>query len=270
MIRARIAFLALVYAALLAHLLFIPYAFSPLPYDETLRRFANIPWLQLGSDQNVALVSRALMFLPLGLLLAASVSPVPGQRIELAALIVASVLGCLWAMGVNFAQLWFPTRTVSLNNLVAEFLGVIGGAILWNALGGTALRWWRQLLSGGGISLKAALSGYVVLYLIASLTPFDFVTSAGELAEKAASELYGLWIAPVSCGPAPCGLKFLSTMFAAIPCGWWFAARRLSRTAVPSPGRAGAVARATPAARRWISRRSCRRRSTRRHSLPRP
>ena len=166
------------------------------------------------------------MFLPLGLLLAASVAPLPRPRIELAALIVASVLGCLWATGVNFAQLWFPTRTVSLNNLVAEFLGVIGGAVLWNALGGTALRWWRQLLSGGGISLKAALSGYVVLYLIASLTPFDFVTSAGELAEKAASELYGLWIAPVSCGPAPCGLKFLSTMFAAIPCGWWFAARR--------------------------------------------
>jgi VanZ family protein len=224
--RARIAIFALLYAALLAHLLFIPYAFSPLPYDETLRRFANIPWLQLGSDQNVALVSRALMFLPLGLLLAASVAPLPRPQIELAALVVASVLGCLWAMGVNFAQLWFPTRTVSLNNLVAEFVGVISGAVLWNVLGGTALRWWRQLLSGGGISLKAALSGYVVLYLIASLTPFDFVTSAGELAEKAASELYGLWIAPVSCGPAPCGLKFLSTMLAAIPCGWWFAARR--------------------------------------------
>jgi VanZ family protein len=218
--------LALIYAALLAHLLFIPYAFSPLPFDETLRRFMNIPWLQLGSDQNVALVSRALMFLPLGLLLAASVVPLPRQRFELAALIVASVLGCLWAMAVNFAQLWFPTRTVSLNNLVAEFLGVIGGALLWNVLGATALRWWQQLRAGGGISLQAALSGYVVLYLIASLTPFDFVTSAGELAEKAASDLYGLWIAPVSCGAAPCGLKFLSTLLAAIPCGWWFAARR--------------------------------------------
>jgi hypothetical protein len=192
MTRARIALLALTYAALLAHLLFIPYAFSPLPFDETLRRFAHLPWMQLGSDQNVALVSRALMFVPLGLLLAAWVAPQPRRGIELPALLVAGLLGCLWAMGVNFAQLWFPSRTVSLNNLAAEFFGVIGGGLLWNTLGATGLRWRRQLLSGGGVSLKAALSGYVVLYLLASLTPFDFVTNAGELVEKAASTLYGV------------------------------------------------------------------------------
>src|SRR5271167_3434158 len=100
--RARVALLALIYAALLAHLLFIPYSFSPLPFDETLRRFAHIPWLRLGSDQNVALVSRALMFAPLGLLLAAWVVPQPRRRIELPALLVAGLLGCLWAIGVNF------------------------------------------------------------------------------------------------------------------------------------------------------------------------
>ena len=236
--RARIALSALIYAALLAHLLFIPYAFSPLPFDETLRRFTHLPWLQLGSDQNVALVSRGLMFVPLGLLLAAWVAPQPRHSAALPALLVAGALGGLWAMGVNFAQLWFPARTVSLNNLVAEFFGVIGGGLLWNTLGATGLRWRRQLVSGGGISLQAALNGYVVLYLVASLTPFDFVTNAGELAEKAASDLYGAWIAPVSCGPAPCELKFLLTLLAAVPCGWWFAARRRGagsawRSAVP-------------------------------------
>jgi VanZ family protein len=226
--RARIALAALAYAALVAHLLFIPYAFSPLSLDDTLRRFALIPWLQLGSDQNVALASRGLMFVPLGLLLAAWVAPEPRRRIELPALLIASLLGCLWATGVNFAQVWFPTRTVSLNNLAAEFFGVIGGGLLWSTLGATGLRWWRKLASGGRVSLMAALSGYVALYLVASLTPFDFVTSAGEIAEKAASDLYGLWIAPVSCGPAPCELKFVSAMLAAVPCGWWFAARRRS------------------------------------------
>jgi len=226
--RARIALVALAYAALVAHLLFIPYAFSPLPFDETLRRFAHIPWLQLGSDQNVALASRGLMFVPLGLLLAALVAPQPRRWIVLPALLVAGMLGCLWAMGVNLAQLWFPSRTVSLNNLAAEFFGVIGGGLLWSTLGATGLRWWRQLASGGRVSLKAALSGYVVLYVVASLTPFDFITSSGEIAEKAASNLYGLWLAPVGCGPAPCELKFASVMLAAVPCGWWFAARQRS------------------------------------------
>jgi hypothetical protein len=126
--RARIALVALTYAALVAHLLFIPYSFSLLSFDETWRRFAHVPWLHLGSDQNVALVSRALMFLPLGLLLAAWVAPQPRQRIELSALLVSSVLGCLWATAINFAQLWFPSRTVSLNNLAAEFVGTLGPA----------------------------------------------------------------------------------------------------------------------------------------------
>ena len=111
MTRARIALLALAYAALVAHAL-IPYSYSPLSLDETWRRFAHVSWLQLGSDQNVALISRALMFVPLGLLIAAWVAPRPGQRFELAARRVAGVLGCLCATAINVAQLWFPSRTV--------------------------------------------------------------------------------------------------------------------------------------------------------------
>ena len=227
MTRARIALVALAYAVLVAHLLFIPYSFSPLPLGETLRRFAHLPWLHLGSDQNVALVSRGLMFVPLGLLLAAMVAPQPRQRqrIELRAFVVAGMLGSTWAMSVNFAQLWFPSRTVSLNNLAAELFGVIVGGLLWSTLGAVALRWWRQLASGGLVSIRAALGGYVVLYLVASMMPFDFVTSTGELAEKVASDLYGLWLAPIGCAPMPCGLKFVVIVLATLPCGWWFAQR---------------------------------------------
>ncbi len=226
MTRPHIALGALAYAALVAHLLFIPYSYSPLPFDETLRRFVQIPWLRLGSDQNVALASRGLMFFPLGLLLAAWVAPQPRRAIEFPALLVSVLLGCVWATVVSFVQLWFPTRTASLNNLVAEFVGVVAGAMLWSMLGATWLQWWRKLAFGGHISADAALTGYVILYLVASLTPFDFVTSARELSEKAASNLYSLWVAPISCGPAPCGLKFASATLASIPCGWWFASRR--------------------------------------------
>jgi VanZ family protein len=226
LIRARLALAALAYALLVAHLLFIPYVFSPLPLADTLRRFAAVPWLALGPDQNVALASRALMFFPLGLLLAAWVAPRPRRRLEWPALLVSTLLGCVWATAVNVVQLWFPTRTVSLNNLAAEFAGVIGGGLTWSALGLAATNWWQRLASGGGGGVKAALTGYVVIYLLASLTPFDFVTSSAELAAKASSGLYGWWTAPGGCGPAPCALKFLSALFAAVPCGWWLAAQQ--------------------------------------------
>lgn len=225
--RAGIAAAALAYAALAAHLLFIPYAYAPLSFDAALRRLAQIQWFELGSDQNVALVSRALMWLPLGLLLAALVTPRPRRRVEVPALLVAALLGSGWAVGVNFLQLWFPGRTFSLNNLAAEACGVIAGAALWGTLGARWLRWWRRLAGGGRTSVEAALGGYVVVYLIAILTPFDFVTSAAELVQKMdKTDLYALWIAPIGCGASSCGLKLVSVVLAGVPCGWWFASRR--------------------------------------------
>ena len=223
--RVGIAALALAYAALVAHLLFIPYAYSPLPFEEAVHRFAQIRWFDLGSDQNVALVSRALMWLPLGALLAAAIAPNRRQQIELPALLVGILFGCSWAIAVNFAQLWFPERTFSLNNLAAEISGVTIGALLWSVPGTNGLRWWRRLTLGGPKSIEAALEGYVVLYLLASLTPLDFVTSMADLTAKMKGNLYGLWLAPIGCGPAPCELKFLAALLASVPCGWWIAAR---------------------------------------------
>ncbi len=216
---------AVVCMAFVAHMLFIPYAHSPLDFGEALQRFSRIPWMELGSDQNVALVSRGLMFLPVGFLLAVWIAPRPDTRAAPAVTIVATLLGCLFAVSVNFAQQWFPARTVSLNNLFAESVGVFLGAFLWAFLGDKALRWWRVLSSGGTISLDAALAAYTLLYLLASLTPFDFVTSAAEFSEKLSSDSYALWRIPGDCGPAPCSLKFLAVFLASLPCGWWFAAR---------------------------------------------
>jgi len=38
--------------------------------------------------------------------------------------------------------------------------------------------------------------------------------------------MYGLWLAPVGCGPFPCGPKFLAVVLTSVPCGWWIGARR--------------------------------------------
>lgn len=218
--------LALADAVLVAHLLLIPYALTPIPFDEALRRAALVRWDALGSDQNVALASRALMFLPLGLLLTAACAPDTRGIRRCTGAVAGLVLGVAWAVAVNFVQLWFPPRTVNLNNFAAETAGVAIGVVLWSGLGGQARHWWRRLTTGGHVSLRSALTGYVVLYLAASLLPFDFVTSAQEFAEKLASDLYALWARPAGCGPAPCGLKYLALAALAAPCGWWFAEQR--------------------------------------------
>ncbi len=224
--RARAALAALAYAALAAHLLFIPYDYAPLAFDEGFARFARIPWMALGSDQNVALVSRALTLLPLGLLLSVALVPRAGAAARLAAALAAIALGIVCAVAINFAQLWFPARTVSLNNVAAQSAGVTIGALAWALFADMARMWWRELAAGGRWSLRAVLGAYVLLYLFASLAPFDFVTNSAELAEKLASSNYAWWVIASGCGRIPCSIKYLVALAAVIPCGWWFAGLR--------------------------------------------
>lgn len=229
MTRKTIALTALAYGFVVAHFLLIPYAYRPLNFDQALNEFLRTPWMLLGSDQNVALVSRSLMFLPLGLLIAMFFSPRPSRSHFPVISLATGVVGISWAIGINFVQLWFPARTVSLNNLVAESAGVLSGALMWCMSGATVLKWKRQLGTGGSNSLRAVLNGYLVLYLVSALMPLDFVTNANELSEKLASGLYGFWTAPIGCGSVPCGIKFLASMIVTIPCGWWFASHVKSK-----------------------------------------
>ncbi len=237
-VRLRLSLLAVAVGLLLAHLLLIPYPYQPLSLDEALAALAGKGWMTLGSDQNVALVSRALMFLPLGLVLAAAFAPRPQGPQRLAAWLAALLLGTAWAAAVNFLQLWFPPRTVSLNNLVAEMVGVGLGGLAWAAAGHHLPVWTARLSSGGAGARHVLLGAYAAGWLAVALLPFDFVTSAAEFRQKLDGELYALWQIPGGCGPAPCALKFLAAVLIAMPCGWWYADRRagadrLWRRAVP-------------------------------------
>jgi VanZ family protein len=222
---ARSAALFVAVAAFVAYLSFVPFHFRPLAVDEALARFARIPYLDLGAGSRADWVANILMFLPLGWLAAAVFVPAPRGRFDLWAIVPATALGAVWAVAVEFAQLYFPNRTVSINDIVAEVIGALLGAWLWCTFGASSLDWWRRLLRGGPATANAALAAYLLAYLVMSFSPFDVVIRFDELAEKAASNLYGAWLAPVGCGRTPCSLKLLAEALAVLPVGWWLATR---------------------------------------------
>ncbi len=214
------------FAAFVAYLSFVPFRYQPLAFDDALARFARIPYLDLGAGSRADWVANILMFLPLGWLAAALFVPRPRGRFDLAAIAPSLALGAAWAVAVEFGQLYFPNRTVSINDIVAEVIGTFLGAWLWCAFGASSRDWWRTLLRGGRASASAALGAYLLAYLVMSFSPFDVVISIDELAHKAASDLNGWWLAPIGCGRTPCGLKLLAEALAVAPFGWWLAMRR--------------------------------------------
>ncbi len=166
------------------------------------------------------------MFLPLGWLGAAVFVPRPRRPFDVLAVLPSLAFGAALAVALEFGQLYFPSRTVSINDIVAEVIGTLLGASLWTVFGASSMEWWRTLLRGGRATANAALAAYLVAYLVLSFSPFDFIISADELAQKAASKLNGWWLAPISCGRTSCGFKLIAEALAVLPFGWWLAMRR--------------------------------------------
>ena len=124
------------------------------------------------------------------------------------------------AIGVEFAQLFFPPRTVSLNDILAEFIGTGLGIVVWLVWGGALQRFAAGMERGGLPAIRAAVVGYVLAYLALSLFPYDFLVSAQEFAEKFAAGGYGFLVASETCGRlSTCAGKLVAEIVAVVPLG---------------------------------------------------
>ncbi len=103
----------------------------------------------------------------------------------LAALLVVPA-GIALTFGVEYAQVYFPPRTVSVNDIVAESAGVAIGVLAWLAAGRRITDWgWRLVHASTPEGLASRLlPGYLVLLVCARLMPFDFVVGQVELETK--------------------------------------------------------------------------------------
>jgi len=213
--------LAALYAAALAYLSLIPFKFKPQPLAEAWGRFSEIPLLSLGLLDRADWIANLVAYAPFGLLLAAALD-VRGRRAV--AIVAATAIALVFAVAIEFLQLFFAPRTVSLNDLLAELIGALAGASAWPVLKDRLNEWARELMAGGGRAARAVLWAYAVAYVLISLFPYDFVTNAGELAWKLGSDSYGLLFAPGQCGAfIGCSIMLGAEALAAAPFGWLLA-----------------------------------------------
>ena len=226
---------ALIYAACVVYGSLVPLAYRYRPLAEAWEAFLRIPYLQLGLGSRADWVANILLYIPLGFLasgwLCARVRAAP------ASVLVFGLCAAL-AVAVEFAQLFFPPRTVSLNDLVAECLGTGVGIALWYATGERLSRLWGELQRGGRAGARALIVLYSAAYLAFALFPYDLLVSASELAQKLASPRSWTFLFTGSCGGAlSCGTKLLAEVLTAAPLGAFLGMMAL-------PGRPFGVARA--------------------------
>ncbi|MGB5831957.1 MAG: VanZ family protein, partial [Thiohalocapsa sp.] len=190
----------------------VPLEWREVPFDVALARFANIAFLQLGAASRADWVANVVLYVPLALLACVSLLGLrtPGVMSYLGAVLV--LLGCLLlAVGVEFAQIFFAPRTVSLNDLLAETIGSVIGVLLWVFGRGRLLEFGWAFARGGRGSVIAALIVFVAGYLLLSLFPYDFVVSGRELRERLESGASG-WL----LGHCGAGIRCLARSLAEI------------------------------------------------------
>lgn len=217
----RFAVVALTYVGFVVYGSLVPLTYRYRPFAEAWAAFLNTPYLRLGMGSRADWVANILLYVPLGFLATASLA----TRIRAAPASVAVFGLCvLLAIAVEFAQLFFPPRTVSLNDLLAELLGGGLGIALWHFAGERLVRLWDEMQTGGRHGTRALIALYTTAYLGFSLFPYDFLVSATELAQKLASPGRSALFTTGSCGGLlACGTKLFSEILTTAPLGAFLA-----------------------------------------------
>lgn len=217
------------YAAFVVYGSLVPLEAQSLSFDAALRQFAQIPFLKLGAENRADWIANGVLYLPLGVLAARALAGLGAVGGGLVAWVGCAVL----AVAVEFAQLWFPPRTVSQNDLWAEGIGAALGVLIAPLVARGGARLHRALVGRGPEMLPHVLEVYAVLLVGFSFFPYDVLLSSQEWAEKLQSGQWGWWWAAERGSLALAILKALAEATMTAPLGLWWALRATPRRVAP-------------------------------------
>ena len=220
LIRGWIAWCAfVVYGSLL------PFELRAVPWDRAVVEFAHLPWLNMGLGGRLDWLANALLYIPIGFVGTCTFLDEPrghgasgSLHIAWASLAVF-IAGSVLALVVEFTQIHFPPRTVSLNDVIAEVGGTAIGCVMAILFGRAFVRLLTRAASTDAPPRAALLQLYLLIYLGLSFFPFDFSTAAAVF-ERIATGGTGWWIAQTNAArPTREALQVLGEALLTVPFG---------------------------------------------------
>jgi glycopeptide antibiotics resistance protein len=217
--------LAFGYGAFVIYGSLVPLDFHAMPLAEAWQRFQNTPFLELGAESRADWIANGVLYLPLGLLCTRALLPLLVGSTLLAG--TFALVGCfMLAFAVEFAQLFFPPRTVSQNDILAEGIGSGLGVLLAACLGDAIRRLWHAWAFRSERIFLVSLQAYALGYLALCFFPYDLLLSAAEYNEKIASGLWGWWLAMSDRGVGLVLIQLVVEVALCVPLGMWWALRQ--------------------------------------------
>lgn len=179
------AWFALGYLIFVVYGSLVPLRFHAHALTDAWEAFRDIRYLNLSIGSRADWVANILLFIPLAFFWSGTLWP---------ARIVRRVLTTLWifvaclglSLSIEFAQLFFPPRTVSLNDILAESIGAAVGVSAWWIFGQRLTAWlegWRSARGPLALSIRL-LYLYAFVLFAYNLLPLDLTLSPVEIFHK--------------------------------------------------------------------------------------
>jgi len=177
---------AVLYLAFVIYGSLVPLDYTPVPLEEAWERFAHAQYLAITIGGRADLVANLLLFIPLTFLFMGSMTRENLRRPRWPVAALVAVLAAALAVGIEFTQVFFPPRTVSLNDMMNESIGGGVGIAGWLLLGGRLSRWvrgmWQERVRHA-LTVKILIA-YTFLMIVYQLLPFDLTIRPVELWDK--------------------------------------------------------------------------------------
>ena len=173
--------LLLIYASIL------PVKYQAVTFANAVKEFVDLPWLDIQLYGRADWAANLLVVLPLGWLGAAAIDwRRSTRRPLLIAIPPLTIFLCAIVLGIEFLQAWFPTRTQSLNDVLAGCLGALFGPLIWLIGGRWTLQAASRVLNSAGVRDRFWLASllYMIANLIFAAMPFDIILNTEELRQK--------------------------------------------------------------------------------------
>lgn len=213
----------------------LPLEYRPIRPEEALDRWRSIPWLILDLDSRADWIANGIVVVPVAFFVCGATGfKVTSRFFEFLCALAGVVIVCLFVFAIEFVQIWFPRRTLSMNDIFAGCLGAMVGGVGWFFFGKRLVREFelafRSPIKSERVSRIALfLSFFAVFHM---LFPFDFVTSFEELSKKHSTGGLKIYFVRTLIGFPFDWIDSFRNLLRYTPIGIWYSYTRRTRPSV--------------------------------------
>jgi len=165
----------------------LPLRYTPVGWQQAVALLKAVCATPIGIRSRADWAANILLAVPISYCWLATLTVDRRHGLQTIFAAVGVVVGCIaLSAALEFAQIWFPPRVTSQDDIAAQGVGAVCGVVLWLAVGKQLTDWCRRATASRQPRerLQWVLELYFLGLLLYSLLPLDLTLRPSDLVHK--------------------------------------------------------------------------------------